>query len=402
MSEINGKNNPARPRRAPANGKRDGRTRLLDAAIDMLCRQPPSSITGRRLASNAVVHHTLIGQTFGTVAKLLAAAYARERASLITAEFNDPLRPLRPFALADHARFWRAHVHFLLDPFDPTIVAELATDQPVALAARALEAQYPGRLKSTARELAAAWWALQIGALVFEGPLARGLGISLSRRDLVRSLSGARIEQLIADCPDELAPGKVEYGLQRKPFRNPQKKLAAKEWLLIEAAAEMLTTRADAGISGRELAGRAGVNYGLIHYYFGTREAVFDQAFIHLQQICVDDFVGNKTDDSGIPFRMIAHAQFLRAWAGRELAGTAMPPVDLSGMERLLDNLASSREVDARSSQALGTAQSDALCSVALQLGWVLCHDNVTGTFEVDEIDIRSRLLRINRTFLKN
>lgn len=401
MSDTKANSSRARRRRTPASGKSNGQTRMLDAAIDMLCRQPPSGISGRKLAKNAGVHHTLIGQTFGTVAKLLAAAYARERAALISAEFNDPLQPLRPFTLSDHERFWRAHTHFLLDPYDPAIVDELATDSPVVLAARALGAQYPKRSKATARDLAAAWWALHIGALVFEEPLTRGLGISPRQRDLVQSLSDERFGRLIAECPDKLTPGNVDYDLQQAPLRKPQKKLDAREWSLIEAAADLLTTRADAGISGRELARLAGVNYGLIHYYFGTKDAVFDQAFIHLHKNLVSDVMGDRDARHVKPFRIIAHAPFLRAWAMRELANVTMPPVNLVGMGSIFNYLLSSREVDIGDKRAVATVQADAYCSFALQVGWVLCGQNVAEAFQARETVIRSHLLPIVRTFLK-
>ena len=143
MTELEDPGPKSEPRRPGRGGKLDGPTRMLNAAIEMLGRQPPSSITGRRLAKNARVHHTLIGQTYGTVASLLAAAYKRERDAFIEAELSDPLQPLRPFALADYPRFWRAHVHFLLDPFAPEIAVEMARSNPLKWAAVSMEKQFP-------------------------------------------------------------------------------------------------------------------------------------------------------------------------------------------------------------------------------------------------------------------
>jgi AcrR family transcriptional regulator len=53
---------------------------------------------------------------------------------------------------------------------------------------------------------------------------------------------------------------------------------------LVGAARELLPVRAPSSVTGRELAERAGVNYGLIHHYFGTKEAVFRDALLELRQ----------------------------------------------------------------------------------------------------------------------
>lgn len=46
---------------------------------------------------------------------------------------------------------------------------------------------------------------------------------------------------------------------------------------LLDAAEELLVEVGHAGISVRRLAERAGVNHGLVHYYFGSMEEVFLQ-----------------------------------------------------------------------------------------------------------------------------
>ncbi len=46
---------------------------------------------------------------------------------------------------------------------------------------------------------------------------------------------------------------------------------------LLDAAERLLTTQGHAGITSRALASEAGVNHGLVHYYFGSMEEVFVQ-----------------------------------------------------------------------------------------------------------------------------
>lgn len=52
---------------------------------------------------------------------------------------------------------------------------------------------------------------------------------------------------------------------------------------LVQAAKELLPDRAPSSVTGRELATRAGVNYGLIHHYFGGKEAVYREALLELR-----------------------------------------------------------------------------------------------------------------------
>lgn len=47
---------------------------------------------------------------------------------------------------------------------------------------------------------------------------------------------------------------------------------------LLEATVELLADRGPAGFSSREVAKAAGVNYGLIHYYFGSKGELIRQA----------------------------------------------------------------------------------------------------------------------------
>jgi AcrR family transcriptional regulator len=47
---------------------------------------------------------------------------------------------------------------------------------------------------------------------------------------------------------------------------------------LLESAIELLAAHGPDGVSSREVAKAAGVNYGLVHYYFGSRNELLRQA----------------------------------------------------------------------------------------------------------------------------
>ena len=59
---------------------------------------------------------------------------------------------------------------------------------------------------------------------------------------------------------------------------DPQKTAArsAAEEALLDAAERLLVDVGHAGITTRRLAEEAGVNHGLVHYYFGSNESLLD------------------------------------------------------------------------------------------------------------------------------
>lgn len=58
---------------------------------------------------------------------------------------------------------------------------------------------------------------------------------------------------------------------------------------LLDAAKAMLPHRAPSTVTGRELAEAAGVNYGLVHHYFGSKDAVLRDALLELR----DEFLAS-------------------------------------------------------------------------------------------------------------
>ena len=51
---------------------------------------------------------------------------------------------------------------------------------------------------------------------------------------------------------------------------------------LLDAALRLVAERPPSSISGRELAVEAGVNYGLIHHYFGSKQALLQEGLASL------------------------------------------------------------------------------------------------------------------------
>ena len=89
---------------------------------------------------------------------------------------------------------------------------------------------------------------------------------------------------------------------------------------LLAAAGRLLGERPPGRISGRDLAEEAGVNYGLIHHYFGSKGAVLREALASLAaSYAAGDPAGgwSATD----PFSMRHRPDYLRALAFASLTG---------------------------------------------------------------------------------
>ncbi len=366
----------------------------------MLAERPASSISTRLLAKHAGVHHTLIGYTHGNVAKLLAAAFERERAKFTAALPSIVFEGSEAPPLSKYPEYWRAYVYLALDAQNSALENSLTIGHPAKRLAAVLHSRFPNRDDATTGRLAAAWWALQIGALVFDEPLRHGLSIARRHRGKVHRFASEMLVQLIRTAPDPLPRREIaDDAIHENPI-GPVTGRKAAEARLVHAAIELLKERAATGVSGRELARRAKVNYGLIHHYFGSKEAVFDAAFVQLHERYVRDMVAEDTKRLAAPFSMRSHEVFLRIWAYRELANVAMPSVDLRGMRLLLDNVVRRRRIDRRAGEAYIEAQASAYCSLSLQLGWVVCRRNLMSLVEEPESDMLARLASISRWFV--
>ena len=106
-----------------------------------------------------------------------------------------------------------------------------------------------------------------------------------------------------------------------EPIRGPE----AVRKSLIEAAVQLMAMRSPRQISGRELAKHAGVNYGLIHHYFGSKDAVFAEAVA-----VATEEMGERWDSDGIlPVNTSDDAASYRTFAKLELDEARSPMTDL-------------------------------------------------------------------------
>jgi len=375
---------------------------LLVAARSLMADVPASQITSRMLAKEAGVHHTLVSYTHGGVTALLAAAFEQEQTEIVSALPDLLFGDTGCLSDASAQSYWRAYSYLTLDAKTPALQSILETGDPIAALTRLQETRFETREVGTRRQIAIAWWSAQVGALIFARPLNKGLSIAERDLPVVRRKASGKLQELLQRAPDRLPQGIYSERVQETEASMQGLEDNPSKMRLIDAATELLQERGASGISGRELARRAGVNYGLIHHYFGSKEAVFDETFITLHGRYVRDMVAEDTQRLAAAFRMRNHEAFLRIWAYRELANDEMPIVDLKGMRLLLDTIVSQRKIKPRRGDAYTDAQASAYCSLALQLGWVICRRNLLAAGKAPENEILSGLSAIARWFTTN
>lgn len=145
---------------------------------------------------------------------------------------------------------------------------------------------------------------------------------------------------------------------------------------LVAAAARLLGHSAPERISGRRLAEEAGVNYGLVHHYFGGKEAVLREGFNRLTESYA---AGEELDTSGRvePFSLLRWPGFVRAVAYASLSGEAdrthvtHPALD-AAVEQTLEMRAGEDETDIRVDVGIATVFHLARCLFATTMDpWI-------------------------------
>ena len=360
-----------------------GRARLLVAAKDQLFEFPPSEAGVRKLARRAGVHHTFIAQSFGGLQSVLSEAYR-----LSFEDFKSVLNTSRwpeqqSLPGSDHA-FWRIYANRVLDG---TSSAEIVSDEyadPILLLAAKISDFRPKLDVKKCHLLALASWNIHLGSYLFRHILARGLGVELDKTNKMMTQVSGLTSMMCMTQNFSIAARKTatkQLDLEADYFQTAA--VNGGEGQLVKAAIRILLENSSQNISGRELAKTAGVNYGLIHHHFGSKQSVFDAAFKTLHSSYVNDMVDADSQRLSEPFSLLAHSGFVQAWARRELAGIDTPDVPFTGMAKTLDLL---RPTVSTSDITEDSIKAKAWCLVSFQLGYAVYQIDQDKNLRLDTV----------------
>jgi TetR/AcrR family transcriptional regulator, repressor for neighboring sulfatase len=158
---------------------------------------------------------------------------------------------------------------------------------------------------------------------------------------------------------------------------------------VLESAAELFAERGPAATSIRDIAARSGVNHGLIHRHFGSKDRLVGAVLDHLGQKLAELLAANA---EGSTIGEAVDRQ-LRVLARTSLDGYSIGELQsrFPTMELLLD------AVRTRHSTELG-ARLAAAHTIALQLGWCLFGDFLRASTGLEELDDRTFARSIGST----
>jgi AcrR family transcriptional regulator len=159
---------------------------------------------------------------------------------------------------------------------------------------------------------------------------------------------------------------------------------------LVASATELFSERGPAGVSLREVASHAGLNYGLIHQYVGSKEDLIRLVIEQVTSSATRRFQDAKGVMEvldillGPPDGSQSYPRFL-AWAileGRDPRELAGPTPALPLLIDMLPVAEPSRALD-------DDPRLRAAAVTALALGWQIFGGFVTRTAELEDIDSR-------------
>lgn len=159
---------------------------------------------------------------------------------------------------------------------------------------------------------------------------------------------------------------------------------------LVDATCQLILERG-VTMSVRDIARRAGVNHGLVHTYFGSKEALLSAAFGHLV-----DRAATELDEEGFPPADLAFrrgGEVARALARAMLDVTGDPYPSHPILPSWRAALATRRPdaTDAELDEAV-------IVATTLGLGWALFAEHLCGILDVDEderVAIEQRVLAL-------
>lgn len=356
---------------------------LVAAAKHLLTQSPPSAITGRQLASEARVNYGLVHRHFGSKTAVFKQAL-NEFIDDYVQDAYDPTDLLTPLRVLAHMEGWRAFVQVLLDrgslsDYHPHSVGTIRYLKGLRRTRSNLD---PNQIQP----VVALGLVMELGVpfqSLFITPDTLNVDLALVH-DLTQTwhqglqqgfgpLGREHYRPLISDDPTPAHPP--------KPPRKHRGRASVEE-RLVEAGTQLMTRQAPSGISGRQLAATAGVNYGLIHHYFGSKDEVLRQS-IQLHHDLLAESVATDGAQTGVPGLSVLrqHPAYLRALVHAWVVDGTQPQ---SGEISVRRDLAQRWIRPDQTPEDQAATAAALVVALATQLAWAVFEPVLTQAFQSD------------------
>ena len=170
----------------------------------------------------------------------------------------------------------------------------------------------------------------------------------------------------------------------KPPSLQPRGRDAVVE-AVCKAAAELFAERGPAAVSSRDIAARAGVNYGLIHRHFGSREELQRQVMTRLATDLAIAFEEGRSSGRSPLATLAEHPTYSRALARAALDGEDL--ASLQDEHPVIEDFMS--RLKARSQEGeddLTDRMSVAFVTAAL-LGWTVFAPFLRSALDLEDVD---------------
>ena len=249
--------------------------KLLEATQELLAVHPPSALSGRQIAAVAAVNYGRVHRHFGSKSALIDRAVQQlgERFTDKTPFPSGALVPT-PGVLSRHSSFARAVAHLAVD--DPRRRGHGPVRLLVERYGEGLAGMRPDLSVDQRDVIVALSVSMQWAVVVHRQHLERVASLAGGSVDIDRDLV-----LLIEQMHGGFGPFSPAPHPRKLRVTDPVKQANSADSVerkLVQAAADLLASRAPSSVTGRELARHAGVNYGRIHSAFGTTANVFEAA----------------------------------------------------------------------------------------------------------------------------
>ncbi len=151
-----------------------------------------------------------------------------------------------------------------------------------------------------------------------------------------------------------------------------------------KAAAELFAELGPAAVSSRDIAARAGVNYGLIHRHFGSREELQREVMTRLAEDLAQALEeGQQTGDS-LTETVANHATYWRALARAALDGEDV--TTLQDEHPVIEHFLSLLRAGYREGEDDQANRMSVAFAIAALLGWTVFGPFLRSALDLDEV----------------